>query len=73
MNRTNSLWIYSPQEQASTDPNSGKIFDTSIIDSEEQSTPLQLTDVKVGDEIPYYCMIHSSMKGKLIVIAPTVG
>lgn len=55
------------------DPNSGKIFDTSIIDSGEQSTPLQLTGVKVGDEIPYYCMIHSSMKGKLIVIAPTVG
>jgi plastocyanin len=57
----------------SDDPNSGKIFDTGIINGGEQSTPLQLTGVKVGDEIPYYCMVHPSMTGKLIVTSPTPG
>jgi hypothetical protein len=37
----------------SDDPNSGKIFDTNIIKGGEQSTPLQLTGVNVGDEIPH--------------------
>jgi len=51
----------------SDDPNSGKIFDTDIINGGEQSTPLQLTSVNVGDEIHYYCMVHPSMTGKLFV------
>jgi plastocyanin len=55
---------------SSNDPNSGKIFDTGIIDGGDQSTPLRLSGVKVGDEIPYYCMVHPSMTGKLIVTAP---
>ena len=36
------------------DPNSAKIFDTSIINGGEESTPQQLTGVKEGDEVPYY-------------------
>src|ERR687898_232256 len=33
------------------DPDSGKIFDTSIINAGEESSPVQLTGVKEGDEI----------------------
>jgi plastocyanin len=39
----------------------------------ETTTPLRLTGVKVGDEISYYCMVHPSMTGKLIVTSPTTG
>jgi plastocyanin len=59
--------------KGSDDPNSGKIFDTGIINGGDQSTPLQLLGVKVGDEIPYYCMVHPSMTGKLIVTSPAAG
>jgi plastocyanin len=55
------------------DPESGKIFDTGIINDGDHSAPLQLTGVKVGDEISYYCMVHPSMTGKLIVTSPTTG
>ncbi len=57
----------------SDDPDSGKIFDTGIINGGDQSTPLQLLGVKVGDEIPYYCMVHPSMTGKLILTPPATG
>jgi plastocyanin len=57
----------------SDDPDSGKIFDTGIINGGDQSTPVQLVGVKVGDEIPYYCMVHPSMTGKLIVTPPAAG
>jgi plastocyanin len=49
------------------DPNSSKMFNTGIINGGDQSTPLHLKGLKVGDEIPYYCMVHPSMTGKLIV------
>jgi plastocyanin len=52
------------------DPESGKIFNTGIINDGDRSTPFQLTGVKIGDEIPYYCMVHPSMTGKLIVTSP---
>src|SRR5919106_1233762 len=55
------------------DPESGKIFNTGIINDGDRSAPLRLTGVKVGDEISYYCMVHSSMTGKLIVTSPTTG
>ncbi len=51
------------------DPASGKIFDTSIINGGEESAPLQLTGVKEGDEIPYYCQVHPYMTSKLTVVA----
>jgi plastocyanin len=53
------------------DPNSGKIFDTSIINGGEQSSPVQLTGVKEGDEIPYYCQVHPFMTSKLTVVTST--
>jgi plastocyanin len=53
------------------DPNSGKIFDTSIINGGEESSPAQLTGVKEGDEIPYYCQVHPFMTSKLTVVTST--
>ena len=55
------------------DPNSGKIFDTSIINGGEESSPVQLTGVKEGDEIPYYCQVHPFMTSKLTVVTSTTG
>jgi plastocyanin len=53
------------------DPNSGKIFDTSIINGGEESSPVQLTGVKEGDEISYYCQVHPFMTSKLTVVTST--
>ncbi|HEX6377718.1 MAG TPA: hypothetical protein VFZ60_01395, partial [Nitrososphaeraceae archaeon] len=55
------------------DPASGKIFDTSIINGGEESAPLQLTGVKEGDEVPYYCQVHPYMTSKLTVVASMAG
>ncbi|MGI8832054.1 MAG: cupredoxin domain-containing protein [Nitrososphaeraceae archaeon] len=52
------------------DPNSGKMFDTSIINGGEESSPLQLTGAKEGDEVAYYCQVHPYMTSKLTVVAP---
>jgi plastocyanin len=49
------------------DPNSGKMFNTGIINGGDQSNPVHLEGLKAGDEIPYYCMVHPSMTGKLII------
>jgi plastocyanin len=49
------------------DPNSGNIFDTSIINAGEESSPVQLTGVKEGDEVPYYCQVHPYMTSILTV------
>jgi plastocyanin len=49
------------------DPNSGNIFDTSIINAGEESSPVQLTGVKEGDEVPYYCQVHPYMTSTLTV------
>ena len=50
-----------------SDPNSGKIFDTKIINNAESSTPQTLKGAKVGDVIPYYCQIHPYMTAELTV------
>src|ERR671916_3484470 len=55
------------------DPNSAKIFDTSIINGGEESAPQQLTGVKEGDEIPYYCQVHPYMTSKLTVVTSVAG
>jgi plastocyanin len=57
----------------SDDPDSGKIFNTGILNGGDQSAPLQLASVRVGDQIPYYCIVHPSMTGKLIVTSPAAG
>ena len=55
------------------DANSGKIFDTSIINGGEESSPVQLTGVKEGDEVPYYCQVHPYMTSKLTVGAASAS
>jgi len=55
------------------DPNSGKIFDTSIINGGEESSPLQLASAKEGDVVPYYCQVHPYMTSKLTVSAASAG
>jgi plastocyanin len=56
-----------------SDPDSGKVFDTSIINPGEKSTPQTLKGVKEGDEVPYYCAVHPYMSSKLTVTAASAG
>ena len=49
----------------STDPNSAKSFDTSIINGGESAT-ISLAQVEPG-QYDYYCMIHPYMSGKITV------
>jgi plastocyanin len=56
-----------------TDPDSGKVFDTSIINGGEKSAPQELKGVKEGDEVPYYCAVHPYMTSKLTVTAASAG
>jgi plastocyanin len=51
--------------ESSTDPNSAKIFDTSIIMGGE-STVLETTNIDAGT-YPYYCMVHPYMTGSLTI------
>jgi plastocyanin len=56
-----------------SDPDSGKVFDTSIINPGEKSTPQALKGVKEGAEVPYYCAVHPYMTSKLTVTAASAG
>ena len=51
--------------ESSTDPNSAKIFDTSIIMG-GGSTVLETTNIDAGT-YPYYCMVHPYMAGSLTI------
>ena len=51
--------------ESSTDPNSAKIFDTSIIMGGE-SAELETSNVDAGT-YPYYCMVHPYMTGSLTI------
>jgi plastocyanin len=51
------------------DPNSGQIFDTSIINNGESSAPMELVGAAEGDEIAYYCQVHPYMTSSLTVTA----
>ena len=48
-----------------TDPNMGKLFDTSIINAGD-SSEIVTTDLKPG-EYPYFCSVHPYMTGTLTV------
>jgi plastocyanin len=52
-----------------SDPNSGKAFDTKMINAGANSDPVVITNSKVGDVVAYYCQIHPYMTGKLSVTA----
>ena len=51
--------------ESSTDPNSAKIFDTSIIMGGE-SAEIETSNIDAGT-YPYYCMVHPYMTGSLTI------
>ena len=51
--------------ESGSDPNSGKLFDTSIINGGD-SAELDTSTVDAGTH-PYYCMVHPYMTGTLTV------
>jgi plastocyanin len=56
-----------------SDPNSGKAFDTKMINAGANSDPVVITNSKVGDVLAYYCQIHPYMTGKLSITAASGG
>ena len=55
------------------DPQSGQLFDTSLINGGEESTPVELQGVSEGQKIPYHCMVHPYMAGEITIIAAAGG
>ncbi|MGB8086944.1 MAG: plastocyanin/azurin family copper-binding protein [Nitrososphaeraceae archaeon] len=55
------------------DANSGKIFDTGIVNNGESSAPLELTGAAEGDKIAYYCQVHPYMTSSLTVTAASAA
>ena len=51
--------------ESGSDPNSGKLFDTSIINGRD-SAELETSTVDAGTH-PYYCMVHPYMTGTLTI------
>jgi plastocyanin len=51
--------------ESGSDPNSGKLFDTSIINGGD-SAEIDTSDVDAGAH-PYYCMVHPYMTGSLTI------
>ena len=51
------------------DPQSGQVFDTSIINGGEDSPAVELKGASEGQKIPYHCMIHPYMSGEITVTA----
>jgi plastocyanin len=56
-----------------TDANSGKAFDTKMINAGSNSDPIEIKNVKVGDVLAYYCQIHPYMTAKLTVTAASAS
>jgi plastocyanin len=55
------------------DPQSGQLFDTSLINGGEESTPVELQGVSEGQKIPYHCMVHPYMAGEITIMAAASG
>jgi plastocyanin len=49
------------------------LFDTSIINGGEESTPVELQGVSEGQTIPYYCIVHPYMTSELTIVAAEEG
>jgi plastocyanin len=56
-----------------SDANSGKIFDTKMVNAGSNSDPIEIKDAKVGDVVAYYCQIHPYMTGKISVTAASAS
>jgi plastocyanin len=54
-----------------TDSNSGKVFDTKMINAGSNSEPIEIKNAKVGGVLAYYCQIHPYMTAKLTISAPS--
>jgi plastocyanin len=55
------------------DPNMGKLFDTSYINGGEKSKAIELTGVKEGDTINYFCTVHPFMTSKITITGAEKG
>jgi plastocyanin len=55
------------------DPESGALFDTSIINPNEKSDNIVLEGVAEGDIIDYYCTLHPYMTAQLTIVAEGEG
>jgi plastocyanin len=55
------------------DPASAQLFDTSIINGGEESTPVQIQGATEGQTIPYYCIVHPYMTAELTITAAGQG
>jgi plastocyanin len=55
------------------DPESAQLFDTSIINGGEESTPVELQGVSEGQTVPYYCIVHPYMTSELTITAGEAG
>jgi plastocyanin len=56
-----------------SDPNSGKVFDTKMINAGSNSDPVEIKSAKVGDVLAYYCQIHPYMTGKISITAASAS
>src|ERR687894_491359 len=55
------------------DPQSGQLFDTSLINGGEESTPVELQGASEGQTIPYHCIVHPYMTSELTIVAGGQG
>jgi plastocyanin len=55
------------------DPDKGKLFDTGIINPNDNSANIVLEGVTEGDVINYFCSVHEYMKGQLTIVASGEG
>jgi plastocyanin len=56
-----------------SDPNKGKLWDTSLIMPGKSSNPVDTKNMKVGDSIPYFCTVHPYMQAKVTITAAQAG
>jgi plastocyanin len=56
-----------------SDPNSGQLFDTSIINAGERSSPVEPQGVSEGQTVPYHCTVHPYMTSQLTITAAGQG
>src|SRR5918998_4291636 len=54
-------------------PASAQLFDTSIINGGEESTPVQIQGASEGQTIPYYCIVHPYMTAEVTITAAGQG
>lgn len=53
-------------------PDSGRVFETGIVNSGQSSEPLELVDAAEGDQVPYYCKSLPYMISAINVVPSTV-